>query len=534
MAGKWTKVLAEWGAVLLGVAAVILIPLYHGLGCFYLANSDQDIDLTYMALMLNGGHDLPFHPHTGFGFVILLAPWLDAARHLGLIAVSSVDPLIDSAVFDEAYTQIVAAGRALTIVFAVIATLVFMAVARLACNERRIAALATLVFATSLGIGYQFTVLRTELLSMTALLGALGLLLATRRQGGWPAVFRLGAAGFLVMFAALVKVQAVVIAMMLPLVPFLFSPPAKVCPAPSRRALAVCAVVAMAIGGVGLVRLAAAAAMGPSHGYQIALAVLIVLAGLAYGRLRLGDATWGVAGLMGLSAGIGLGATLVYVSDHWWTLYGITNFVEFRGSNRRSEMDGSGTGAGAMIAALWHFGGDALTDVLLRFRSGPRDYPLQITYLWAIGAGLWLVVRGDRLAGLRILAFVAAALGLIMLFSLRDYTYYYQIYVEPLFILAAAMATAAIAATSRHRHWVIVAAALVTLYIGATTTRFRLLAPSTAQTRGPEHACCSRDFATLIGKHFEPECAKATVACPLSWEAMRAMQDVYLGKIPRQ
>jgi hypothetical protein len=43
----------------LAFAAALLIPLYHGLTRFYLANSDQDIDLTYQALIVSAGEKIP-------------------------------------------------------------------------------------------------------------------------------------------------------------------------------------------------------------------------------------------------------------------------------------------------------------------------------------------------------------------------------------------------------------------------------------------------------------------------------------------
>ena len=118
-----------------------------------------------------------------------------------------------------------------------------------------------------------------------------------------------------------------------------------------------------------------------------------------------------------------------------------------------------------------------------------------------------------------------------MIFSPRGYAYYYQIYTEPFFILAGAIIAAEAVGTGGRRRTVGIAACLaVALFVGGSTARYRLVAPSTGATRGPEHACCSRDYATLIGAHFGPYCAQATVACPLNWDALRAMQKYYLNK----
>ena len=519
--------LIAWGALALALAVAVSVPLYHGLTRFYLANSDQDVDLTYQALMLNDGHGIPYHPHTGFGYALMLAPWLALAHQLNLIEVSGVDALIDTTRFDALYTQIIAAGRLLTIVFAVASTIVFWIVARLCCRDAIIAALAAFLFATSLGLGNQLTVLRTELPSMLALLCAFALVLVAIRDGGWRAVAALGIAAFAVMFAAMIKVQAIMVAAFLPLVPFLFAPP-PAADAPTPRAIAVSAALGAALGGLGLFRLMDALAMGTTWLYQVAGIAFLVMAVVVYATAYLRQPRWAIPTLVALASGAGLAATLVYAADHWWTLYGIMNIVEFTAHNRQP---GVGEGIGGLAGAALSTGFQELAKHLLEFHAKPNDYPLQAIYLGAMAGVLYLLASGRRAAAMRAAYFLAVPFGLIVIFSPRGYAYYYQIYTEPFFILAGAIIAVEAVGTGERRRVVGIAAVLaLVLFVGGATIRYRLLAPSTGATRGPEHACCSRDYATLIGAHFSPYCAQATVACPLNWDALRAMQKYYLNK----
>jgi hypothetical protein len=521
--------LTIWTSLGAALAVAIGIPLYHGLTRFYLANSDQDIDLTYQALMLNDGRGLPYHPHTGFGYALLLAPWLSLAHRLNLIELSGVNVLIDSTRFDALYTEVVAAGRLLTIVFGVATMLVFWAVVRLCSRDNAIAAIAAFLFATSLGLGYQFTVLRTELPSMLALLCAFAMVLIATRAGGWKAVTALGVAVFATTFAAMIKVQAILVAPFLVFVPFLFAPPRPApASAPAPRMIVTCLIVCGAIGGLGLYRLADALAMGMTWTYQAAGLAFLVMTVVIYGTVYLHQPRWTVPALSAMAAGAGAAASLVYISDHWWTLYGITNFVEFMAHDRRYDV---GEGTGAMVAAAFSLGFEELHRQIFEFHVTPRDYPLQLVYVGAAVGCLWLLWSGRRQAALRAGYFLAVAFGLIVIFSVRGYAYYYQIYTEPFFILAGAIVAAeALAAIPQRRALGIAACFAVALFIGGSTTRYRLIAPSTGATRGPEAACCSMDYATLIGAHFGPYCAQATVACPLNWDALRAMQGYYLRK----
>ena len=67
--------LMRYGFLIMGIAIVICIPVFHGIDRFYLSNLDPDLDFTYQALTLNAGEPLRIHPHTGYGYVLLLAQW---------------------------------------------------------------------------------------------------------------------------------------------------------------------------------------------------------------------------------------------------------------------------------------------------------------------------------------------------------------------------------------------------------------------------------------------------------------------------
>lgn len=525
----WIRRLFTWGFLALGAGIAAFVPLYHGLNRFYLANSDQDIDLTYQALLLNDGYGIPYHPHTGYGYSILLAPWLTFAEKLGFIEASGIDALIGSTRFDDLYTQIIAAGRLLSVVYAMAAVLVFWWIARLCCGSRVIASVAAFILGSSLGLGYQSSVLRTELPSMLAILVAFAMVLTAVRLGGWRGTIALGFSAFAAMFGFMTKVQAVIVSAFLPFVPFLFANP-PITPTPSLRMIGGFALACAMIGSIGLFRLVSALMMGATWAYQaIGLAVLVG-AVVLYSRARLGDLRWTIPALSAMGAGAGAAASLVYVSDHWWTLFGIANAIEFLAPNHHHDARVEDTIA--MVSSMLSLGVGEMSKLWLEFHGGPRDYPLQIM-LWLSLAGtvllLWL---GRWQEAIRILFFLAFPLALIFVFTLRGYAYYYQIYTEPFFILAGAILAAALAEQGGRRKGktVIVAYALLALFIGASTVRYRLIAPSTGTTRDARHACCSMDYAVLIADHFKPYCAQATEACPLNWTQLRAVGDSFLKK----
>ena len=233
--------------------------------------------------------------------------------------------------------------------------------------------------------------------------------------------------------------------------------------------------------------------------------------------------------LSALAAGTGAAAALVYISDHWWTLYGLANAFDFLSWNRQGDI---AAGTASLIAAALERGTAELSRQLLEFHATPRDYPLQLVCYAALLGCLVLPMRGRSGSAVAAACCLVFAFGLIVLFSVRGYYYYYQIYTEPFFILAAAIvATATIPRDGLPRLTPgLVVGLVLSLAIGLSSVRFNLIAPSTGATRGPEHACCSRDYATLIGRHFQPYCSQATVACPLNWDALRAMPDKLLNR----
>jgi hypothetical protein len=523
--GSWIRRPLAWGFLAAGIGVAAFVPLYHGLTRFYLANSDQDIDLTYQALIFNAGYGVPYHPHTGYGYAILLAPWLTLAHQFGLIDTAGIDALIGSPRFDELYLQIIAAGRALSIVYAIAATAIFGLVAWMCCGNGLIASIAAFLFGTSLGLGYQSSVLRTELPSMLAILVSFSLVLFAARNMGWRGVIALGLSAFAVVFGCLIKVQAVIVSTFLPVVPFLFARYSN-SPAPSPRAIGIFSLASAAVGVIGLYRWATALAMGSTWTYQIAALALLVGFVVVYSFLYARSSLWVIPALSAIAAGAG--ASLVYISDHWWTLFGITNFIEFTAHNRHSSV---GEGTASLVSAVVSLGAREMATLWLEFHGGPRNYPLQLL-IWLAGAGaFYLMLKWEWRSAIKITFFLAFPLILILIFSVRGYAYYYQIYTELFFILAGSIcATELSARWERRRIIVIVAYAMLALFIGGATLRFRLVAPSTGITRDARHACCAMDYATLIAEHFRPYCAQATEACPLNWTALPAMLDTFLKR----
>jgi hypothetical protein len=484
------------------------VPLYHGLTHPFLDNADPDVDIAYMTLVFNSGRQIPFNNFTAFGQVLMLGPWVAAAKALGLIPIATIDGIVSAADFEAAYGPVIFAGRAFSIVLAVLATAGLWLVLRLATRHATVAALGALLLATSIGLSVQVVLMRPELPAMVFVIFCMAGLIAFARLTGWAAILALAASAFAGVFAMMVKIQAIFLVLPLALLPFLFRPAdGRAWPAPKPGAVIAFAAAALALSAPALIRLADAVSMAKTLSYQT-----VVLTGLAcffaaYAWLRLRPAWWALAAGAALLLGMGLALALIAVNDHWWTSYALVNFVDFMSfDSSRPQVADEGWGFLRHFAGMWGFLADQIRDVFLTNRLPNKEYWFQIVYWGALLLAVLALVAGRRRAGLRAGYFLVMAIALVTLFSVRDFHYYYQLLVEPWVILAAGIGAASLLRVTPRKR---MALALILVAVGAVgfvNLRYRLIAPSVAKSRDYTHVCCYLEYAGMIRDKLEPYC----------------------------
>ena len=496
--------------VLAAVAVVTAVPVYHDITRPFWANGDPDADLAYMALVFNAGRPIPFNNFTGYGYVLLLGPFLTVAEWLGFIEASTIEPFITTTRFESLFGQVISAGRVFSILLAVMSTLTMWWVLRLATGNRLVSGLGTLLIATSLGMMAQFVLMRPEMMSMLFVLLSVGAMLVATRRTGWRTVAALSAAAFLALYAAMVKVQAILIILPLVVLPFLFAWPRvdRAGKAPEARHLWLFGAVAVVFSVPALGMIAEAFSLRTTWTYQALIVAYLGICVAAYGAFVMRSVWWSFAVAGGILIGVSAAFYLVLIHDHWWTPFALVNFVDFMSYEARADASPGSWSFGALFASVIDGFARHTGRIFFEYRLDNKDYWMQIIYWGAVillVAGLWLRQWGTVL---RSAFFIGLAVALPAIFSIRDYHYYYQFYVEPWAILAAGIIGASVL-NAAGRKWIVTGLMVVSVVAVSTVNlRYRLIAPSTATTRNLTHLCCYLGYAKLITDHLRPYCER--------------------------
>jgi len=483
---------APWWLLCAGLAAAMALSvLLVGFRLPYWVHSDQDLVLAYHGLLFGDGLPQEYFDHPGYGYFLVIDVWYRLLHAVGLLPVASLSALppgSDVAATEAVWQSLVQAGRALSILLTAAFAVSYATLLRGLVEDRRVALLAGILLAFGVGLTAQGRQMRTDLLSAGfVVLGLLLVLRAVRPAEGKPcggaSLLQLALGGLLVGLAMVTKVQAVFLAMGLPVAAILFGRRAQAASDEKGwgvASLAVLLAAAAAVPAFGLIQAGLAGwgrAVYPytpvggglsGGGYQSIVAgwVLVgILVHAAVHRVPPARATAGAAAVL-----LGLAVGLLALDIRWneQNAIAVANFVEhmfvFSSWRHGAELQGQGNVVGQGTLGLL-LAGIGRTLAIRTIVLHPDNIPQTIVVEWfALAGAVVLWRRGERLAAVQALFLLLVAWGLESLFSLRGFQRAYAAYTDPLAILSAAWVLARMPGLldrARPRRWILAGVALV-------------------------------------------------------------------------
>lgn len=472
--------------VLCAALAVLMVAssLAVGFRLPYWAHADQDLVLAYHGLLFNEGLPQEYFDHPGYTYFLVIAGWYRLLHALGLmpvITLSALPPVADTAAYAAAWQTLVEAGRALSIAITTGFVLVYATLVRSLIGDRRIAILAAVVLAFGIGVTTQARQMRTDLLSASFVVTALLLVLvAVRTAPGWRPVALLALAGLLASLAVVTKIQAIFLAMGIPVIALVFG----------RRfageggswlvaaVLALLAAVA-AVPAVGLIQHGIASAGQSLYPYRSVGGGLSglyqgVIVGWVFLGMAVYAAVWRVrpahalACMGAVALGLALGVLALTIRPHEQNVIAVSNLIEhmfvFSSWKHQTALQGQEqilSDSLFMLLAKGVWRTLAIRTVVLH----PDNIPQTIVVEWFALAGAFVLWRrGERLAAFQAVFLLLVAWGLEALFSLRGFQRAYAAYTDPLAALSAAWVLVrfpGLLERPRPRRWVYGTVALV-------------------------------------------------------------------------
>lgn len=207
------------------LAALMVSFFATGYFVIYWRSADMDFMVVHSALGMNDGLPQYYFDHPGYLTILSVKYWYQALHAVGLLdayRLSALPPITDPAAVDTALTHAIRAGRLVSLITALAAFGSVAFLMRRLVHDWRIATLATFAFVFSGGFADEIRILRTELVSASAVVVAVLLLILVGRKAQPWRPFWLGVAALLCTFALMNKVQAVLLVAALPvmLLPF--------------------------------------------------------------------------------------------------------------------------------------------------------------------------------------------------------------------------------------------------------------------------------------------------------------------------
>lgn len=477
-----------WWMLCAALAALMVVsPLLIGFRQPYWAHADQDLVLAYHGLLFNQGLPQEYFDHPGYIYFLVIAGWYRLLHTLGLmpvITLAGLPPASDAAATNAAWQTLVEAGRALSILLTTGFVLVFATLVRGLVGDRRVAFLAGLVLAFGMGITTQARQMRTDLLSASFVVTALLLvLLAVRTAPGWRPVAMLGLAGLCASLAVVTKIQAIFLAMGIPVFALLFGRRFVAERAVSRlgAVLLALAAVAVAVPAVGLIRWGVAHAgesLYPYHSvggglsgvYQGIIIGWVALGMLVYAAVWRVRPAFAVAGAAAVAMGLSLGVLALEIRPHPQNIIAVSNLIEhmfvFSSWKHPEALQGQGHVLGDGLFALL-VQGVGRTLAIRTIVLHPDNIPQTVVVEWfALAGAVLLWRRGERMAAVQAGVLLLTAWGLESLFSLRGFQRAYAAYTDPLVALAAAWVLARMPGLldrARSRRWIVGTVALIVI-----------------------------------------------------------------------
>nr|WP_209978438.1 glycosyltransferase family 39 protein [Azospirillum picis] len=486
---------APWWLLCLGLAgAMALSVLLLGFRLPYWVHADQDLVLAYHGLLFGDGLPQEYFDHPGYGYFLVIDLWYRLLHAVGLLPVASLSALppgSDAAATAEAWQRLVQAGRALSVLLTAAFAVTYATLLRGLLGDRRVALLAGVLLAFGVGLTAQGRQMRTDLLSAGFVVLALLLVLrAVRppagRDCGGASLLLLALGGLLVGLAMVTKVQAVFLAMGIPVAALLFgrreTGPAAGSAAGGwgMAALLSLAAVAAAVPAFGLIAAGLAGwgrAVYPytpvggglsGGGYQTVVAGWVLVGVLVHGAVHRVPAARLAAGAAAVLLGLALGLLALDLRWNEQNAIAVANFVEhmfvFSSWRHGAALQGQGQVVGEGTLALL-LAGIGRTLAIRTIVLHPDNIPQTIIVEWfALAGALVLWRRGRRRAAVQALFLLLVAWGLEALFSLRGFQRAYAAYTDPLAVLSAAWVLARMPELldrPRPRRWILAGVALV-------------------------------------------------------------------------
>lgn len=450
-------------------------PLYHDIFRAYITTPDMDLAVASVVLNFNSGLSQPHYDHTGYVNFLLLSWWIKIAGIFGLISAADWKAVLASADPEQAYAQVVVAGRFYSMLVAGIFSVVFYACLRVLTENRFAALVGGLLFAVSYGLARQSLILRPEMLSALFVITAFFYLLKASQQTAvtGSATPIMAIAGAAVMLAMMTKLQTIFSLLLMPIVVILFGRNAaqdmrgKRFPVLNSETAVYAIAVAMFLVSTLLFLFTYLRAYeiwpGPydrwSGLYQILVAVYVVFASVVYWRyygLSRGAWSHGLAAFL-----CGMAATIYLNFLHFldFNFVALVNFVDwmkhYAASSVSRNADTSFLDILNIIASS--VGGlfdqpsfrETLQPEELARRGHMRElidrrFSWDALQLQPILGLQWLTVIGlvylfyqrQWLSGIQVSALLMVSLAQEMGFLIRHPSLDYQIYLEPWTIMA--------------------------------------------------------------------------------------------------
>ncbi|WP_042692022.1 glycosyltransferase family 39 protein [Azospirillum sp. B506] len=483
---------APWWLLCVGLAAAMALSvLLVGFRLPYWVHADQDLVLAYHGLLFGDGLPQEYFDHPGYGYFLVIDLWYRLLHAVGLLPVASLSALPpggDVAATEAVWQSLVQAGRALSILLTAAFAVGYATLLRGLVGDRRVALLAGILLAFGVGLTAQGRQMRTDLLSAGfVVLGLLMVLRAVRPAEGKPcggaSLVQLALGGLLVGLAMLTKVQAVFLAMGLPVAAILFGRRAE----PERAAGAAWGIAALAgllaavaaVPAFGLIQAGLAGwgrAVYPytpvgslsGGGYQAIVAGWVLVGILVHAAVHRVPTARAVAGAAAVLLGLAAGLLALDIRWNEQNAIAVANFVEhmfvFSSWRHGAELQGQGNVVGQGTLGLL-LAGIGRTLAIRTIVLHPDNIPQTIIVEWfALAGAVVLWRRGERLAAVQALFLLLVAWGLESLFSLRGFQRAYAAYTDPLAILSAAWVLARMPGLldrSKPRRWILGGVALV-------------------------------------------------------------------------
>lgn len=494
------------GGLIFIVGLLVCSFVLVGYFLIYWRNADMDFMVIYRSLSLADGRYV-FYEHPAYFTIVSVHYWLMLLNKVGAIGVSALSQVpsaLNVSAFDAAMTDVVRAGRLLSLTTALAFVLVFACLAKGLVSDWRIALLGTFAFAFSGGLSVHLRILRSEMISGCLFFFALAtLILIAKRATPWRPL-GVGLAALLCVLALENKIHSVLLIGTLPFVILPFGTlPTGENAFWRNRAVSWLAVLALAL--IAAAALYAAlpllkigfnpnetgiSALRPIFGafgvYQIVLMAMIIVCMAIYSWIWRVYTSEFFAAVFALFGGASIGLLALYIEFHAGTVAIVLNPLEEMIKFADPTAVSATTGGGLLATAELLLSG--VLSVLRRYTFFLFTSPRPTVFLtWLILPGIvYAWRRGERQVAIQATFLMLAAIGVDALGVRRGLKAEYFILTDPMIILAGMLLLDRMRYLASWRWAYPIGAALIVLHVGVSQAEPVKLA---LKRSGPEGIC---------------------------------------------